>query len=192
MKTITKTLYEFNDLSEDAKEKAREWYREGALDYEWYDTVYEDAKTIGKLMGIDIDNIYFSGFWSQGDGACFEGSYEYVKGSVKAVKEHAPLDTELHQIAESLRDIQRREFYRVNATVKHSGHYEHKYCTRINVYDYAIPDTEEAIAELLRDFMDWIYHQLETEYEYLVSDEVVEDTILANEYTFNERGNREY
>ncbi len=63
MSKIIKTkVYQLNELTEDAKETAREWYRGGALDYEWYDSVYEDAKTIAGLMGINIDKIYFSGF----------------------------------------------------------------------------------------------------------------------------------
>lgn len=56
MKTIATTVYEFGELSDAAKEKAREWYREGALDYEWWDSTYEDAATIGlKITGFDLD-----------------------------------------------------------------------------------------------------------------------------------------
>jgi hypothetical protein len=87
--------------------------------------------------------------------------------------------------------------YRLSATVKHSGHYQHQYCTDIAVTDDnsmrgdAAPDVEEAVKELLRDFMRWIYRQLEQEYGYLTSDESVDDTIRANEYTFTEDGRRE-
>lgn len=35
MQTIKTKVYQINELSEPAKEKAREWYREGAFDYEW-------------------------------------------------------------------------------------------------------------------------------------------------------------
>ena len=42
-------LYKFEELSEDSKEKAMEWWREGGLDYEWWDCVVDDAKEIGKL-----------------------------------------------------------------------------------------------------------------------------------------------
>ena len=43
-KVIQTTVYQFDELSEDAREKAREWYREGALDYEWYGCVFENVK----------------------------------------------------------------------------------------------------------------------------------------------------
>ena len=191
-----KTLYTFDELDDSAKETARQWYREGAFDWEWWD--FEDSKACGKILGIDIDKIYFSGFASQGDGACFEGSYSYAKGAVKAIKAYAPTDKTLHQIAEDLQSIQRRYFYQLSASVKHSGHYYHENCTEISVSDDrdgygwdAGIEAEDAITEALRDFMRWIYRQLESEYEYINSDEAVDESILINEYTFDEEGNRD-
>ena len=78
MKTKTINVYSFDELSEQAKEKAREWFRAGTLDYEWWDGVFEDAKRVGALIGIGIDDIRFSGFWSQGDGASLSGTYTYA------------------------------------------------------------------------------------------------------------------
>ena len=212
MRTEEVKVYKYEELSESAQEKAREWYREGNLDYDWWDCVYEDAERIGNLMGIEFDQkpiklmngsfryepkIYFSGFWSQGDGACFEGSYSYKKGSVKAVKDYAPMDKELHRIAEQLRDIQRKNFYQLTATVTHRGMYSHSRSTTIDVgrfkdYDEVemTSDAEETVSELLRDFMDWIYEQLEKEFDWLNSDEAVEESIITNEYDFLEDGSR--
>lgn len=51
-------------------------------------------------------------------------------------------------------------------------------------------DAEETIIEALRDLARWLYRQLEREYDYLSSDEVVDETISANEYTFTEAGRR--
>lgn len=186
--------YSFDELSESAKEKAIEDISQNWLDYDWYDCVYEDAKTIAGLMGITIDNIWFSGFSSQGDGACFEGSYSYRKGSVKAVKEYAPNDKVLHGIAQSLADIQKRNFYQLYANVSHSGHYYHSGCTSISMdrssdnYQAMTDDAEDAITDALREFMGWIYNQLGKEYEYQLSPEVMADNIRANEYQFTETG----
>lgn len=36
----------------------------------------------------------------------------------------------------------------------------------------------------------WLYRQLEREYDYLSSDEAVDETIAANEYTFTAAGRR--
>jgi hypothetical protein len=51
-------------------------------------------------------------------------------------------------------------------------------------------DAEEAVTEALRDLARWLYRQLEREYEYLTSDAVVDEAILANEYTFTANGRR--
>jgi hypothetical protein len=205
-KTIT--LYKFNELDDDAKERARDWYREGMYHDDWWDCVYEDAAAIAKLLGIDLMQrpvrlmngttrynpaIFFSGFSSQGDGACFEGTYSYAKGSVKAVKKHAPQDETLHQIAQDLFDLQAPAFYQLSASVEHTGRYSHERCTTIDVsrWDENVTnEQEEGIAGALRDFMRWIYRRLEAEYEYLNSDETIDDNIQANEYTFDEDGNR--
>ena len=46
----TITVFQFSELSERAKERARDWFRQGALDYEWWDSVFEDAKTVGIVI----------------------------------------------------------------------------------------------------------------------------------------------
>ena len=47
-------LFTFNELSDDAKEKAREWYRQGHLDDDWWDTVYSDFEAICEILGIAL------------------------------------------------------------------------------------------------------------------------------------------
>jgi len=196
MKTITVNVYSFNELSDEAKKKAREWYRDGGFDFEWWDFVYDDSITIAGLMGIDISKIYFSGFYSQGDGACFEGYYSYKINSVNLVKEYAPEDKELRRIIETLQAIQKKHFYKLSANVKHRGHYYHENCTEIQVYkdgNYLHSESElqaeDEISECLRDFMMWIYKSLENNWDYLNSDESVDETIEANDYEFDESGN---
>ena len=49
---------------------------------------------------------------------------------------------------------------------------------------------ESDITQLMRDFADWIYRQLEAEYEYQNSDEQVIESIRCNEYEFDEQGER--
>lgn len=194
---IKKTeVFKFAELSDAAKEKAREWYRSGALDYDWWDFIYDDAATIAGLIGIDLftnvvkkrgPQIYFSGFCSQGDGACFFGSYRYAAGSVATVKSHAPQDKELHRIVEGLHDCQRRAFYGITATIEHRGHYNHSGCMSFD-FDCERKFDENEVKQLLRDFADWIYGQLEKEHDWLTSDEQVDESITANEYEFLEDG----
>ena len=194
MRQETKELYQFEELDDSAKETARSWYRDCSVHDEWWDHVLDYSKETGALIGIDIENIYFSGFSSQGDGACFTGSYSYVKQGLKTIKMERPNDSELQSIAENLQELQRANFYRLSASVSHSGHYNHELCTRISVDNCeGLPvsaDTEETLIELLREFMQWIYSRLNAEYDYLNSDEVVDGNITCNEYEFLETGER--
>lgn len=52
-----------------------EWCFHG-LGYDWWDSVYEQFKENGVAKGFDLEHIYFSGFWSQGDGACWTGDVD--------------------------------------------------------------------------------------------------------------------
>lgn len=190
--TTTKNIYTFDELPEEIQEKAIDKLRDINVDHEWWEYIYDDAKEIGKLMGIKITNIYFSGFSSQGDGACFEGEYFYNKGGVKALKDYAPQDKELHRIVKELQKIERPAFYHLYAYVKHRGHYYHEMETDIEVrndYRDVSDDEENGIKETLRDFMRWIYRTLKKEFEYLTGEEAIRETIIANEYEFDENGN---
>lgn len=193
MREITTKIYTFDELSDDAKEKAREWFRQGVFDdSNYWDHVYEDAKEIASMFGLDIQKIYFTGFASQGDGACFEGDYSFKPGGLKAVKEYAPQDAELHSIVKALYDIQRRNFYQLTATTAHSGHYYHSGCMAVELERKDGKDwsdgARDEIKDQLRNFADWIYCQLEAEYEYQTSDEVVDENIRINEYEFTAKG----
>lgn len=208
---IETIVYKFGELSERAKENARAWYREGGFDYDWYEFVLEDFGQICECLGIrlktslvrlvgggtrDEPRIHFTGFWSQGDGASFQALYSYQKGAPRAIREHAPKHTTLHGIADRLHAIQRRNFYQLRADVSHRGHYYHEYCMAISVerrspscQDMTI-DAEETVIEVLRDLARWLYRQLENEYNALNSDEMVDETIVANAYTFTSSGRR--
>lgn len=199
----------FNELSDEAKAKAREWWRSH---YEFdAECTIDDACDVAELMGLDIrcerkhradgtsswgPSVYWSGFWNQGDGASFKGIYTYRKGSVAAVKAYSPKDTELHRIVKALAGAQRRAFYQLGADIRQSGRYYHEMSMEIQVYkpkdEYCpVPvSAEEDIIEALRDFARWIYRQLEQEYEYQTADEQVDEAIIINEYEFDEEGNR--
>lgn len=208
---IETTVYRLDELSEAAKEKARAWYREGGFDYDWYDAVYEDFQSIAEILGIRFRTrtvrlmgggtrqdpcIWFRGFWSQGDGACYEGVWRHARGAAARLRAYAPQDAVLHGIADRLQAIQRRNFFQLRAEITHHGHYSHEYSMRISVErDSPVgqdmtPDAEDIVTEALRDLARWLYRQLEREYEYLTSDEAVDESLRANDYTFTEAGRR--
>jgi len=217
-------VYQYDELSDEAKEKARDWYRDGNCDDTyWSESIIDDAATVAEFLGLDINQtayktmggetkyepaVYFSGFWSQGDGACVEGTWRASDVKVDELKEYAPQDEELRRIVDGLAEIA-KEYPDGYFTVKHSGHYTHSGCTHFNIelpceafdeaeydspehtrLDEKISNDEEALKELARDFMNWIYKQLKEEWDYQNSDEQVEESIRANEYEFLEDGTR--
>ena len=214
---IEKTVFKFEELSDKAKEKARAWFRDGNDDTHWADVVYEDAATLGAYMGIDLRtrtekarngepmcglvNIYYSGFWSQGDGACFEGNWHAKAIDVAGLKQAAPQDTKLHVIADGLAAVA-KDYPEARATTKHSGHYYHSGCMAVdwNVGTHPTEDDpphswyddfdSDSLTDLLRSFADWIYRQLEEAYEQENSNEQVDENIICNEYEFYEDGSR--
>ena len=214
MRTIETQVFTYSELSDSAKSNARDGYRDSSAgDNFSAECVYDDAAEIGDIIGIDLrqtrktkkdgsplytPTIFYSGFWSQGDGACFESSYRYKPGALKALRAHiggeSKGDKELLRICKGLQDVQRKYFYRLQAKTKHSGHYYHSGCMRVSVDyvgDYVDRETdkgEDEITQLLRDFADWIYEQLETAYDWENSDDNVAEMIEAFGYEFTEDG----
>lgn len=208
---IETTVYRLTELSDTAKDKARAWYREGGFDYDWHDAVYEDFQRIAEILGVRFKTrtvrlmgggsrqepcIWFRGFWSQGDGASFECFYAYRKNASPEIRTYAPKDETLHRIADALQAVQRRNLYQLHAEATHRGHYCHEYCMSVSVaresptWQDITPEAEEIVVEALRDLARWLYRQLEREYDHLSSDEVVDETIAANDYKFTATGRR--
>lgn len=204
---VERTVFEFEELSEKAKARAREHYLSHGLSDGWWYSVYEDAIATAAILGITIDNhtdtrrgngrgpkIYFSGFSSQGDGASFEGSYRPVKGDiVAAIKAHAPEDKALHTIAENLALLQvtarlTDSFPLMALGIASEGHYCHS-GSMVAKFEYDgktddLPSEDQAdkLLRHLREFADWIYEQLEAENDYLCSDEYVDESLADDEF----------
>jgi hypothetical protein len=217
MSTVETQLYKFSELSDDAKERAREKWRE--VDELQTDFLYEQFETAAGILGIDItvrktrrnkenemvayteNTIQWSGFWSQGDGASFTGRFRYVPGCTEAIRKEFPTATTLHEIADALMVMQCTQILKsgscapLSGNVTHSGREVHKYSMDATLEDsegeelaWDDPLTKKFL-ELMRDFADWIYNSLEKEYEYQTSDEAVDESIEAGEYDFDEEGN---
>ncbi len=139
---ITTTVYTLHELSSTAQEKARDWYRQHHADSNWYENVYEDFREVCGIFGIDLRQrvfrlsngrfmeepcIWFSGFCSQGDGACFEGRWHWQPATPRKIREYAPQDRELHRIADALQAVQKRNFWQLQAEISHRGRYCHPY-----------------------------------------------------------------
>ena len=190
MQTKVIETYGIEELEGHAREKALDWLREG-LDYEWWACIYEDAKKCADILGIEINDIYFSGFWSQGDGACFNGKFAYNKGWKKELKAYAPIDKELLRIGQELQAIQRPFMYKTEGKVSCKDRYFRTYTGEAtidgrfaDVPDHVLDDLSQAFT----DFASWIYHNLEKQYGWLSSDECLIEDARANDWRFDESG----
>ena len=111
---VETTVFHLGELSEKARETARAWYRGAAACDDWHECVFEDFETISAILGIRVKTrsvrlfgggtrqkpcIWFSGFASQGDGACFEGAYGFATGAREGKSGRMRLRiAELHRI----------------------------------------------------------------------------------------------
>lgn len=112
-------VYTYEELSDKAKERAREWYRTDYPYYDWWDFLYEDFDTRAQELGIEIGKksvplmngktrydpeIYFSGFYCQGSGSSFSGRWRAWDMNPDKLKSECPDETELHRISNVLVD----------------------------------------------------------------------------------------
>jgi len=196
MTPVETKVYAYAELSENAKQKAREWYAGG----DWWnskDTI-DACKEAIKLLGIDAEHIYFRGFNSQGDGACFVGTWRAADlPSRKEFRKEGWRDKELTLLRDRLSMV-KQMFPRAWARSTHVGHYCHENSVRVDVEldeeDAVVApqvdreEIEKRLTEMLRDVMRWIYSVLEKDYEHTYSEEVIAESMAANEYTFTEEG----
>lgn len=195
----TFNVYSFSELSESAKQTAIDAYRNDEnypYDF-WFEHSKEDFHAILSLLGFSNIESGFSGFCSQGDGANFTGSYTYKKGALKALLAYAPNDKELYNIAKMMQNIQSKYFYKLECELSKTSRYEHAYTVSFDFTVWNAHGTdevsmsrgdEETLKNCFIDLMNWYYKVLESEYDYLTSNECIIENIEANEYQYLECG----
>lgn len=160
----TRTVYTFDELTPEAKEKARAWYREGDDMPFLEEYLTERATELLVAAGYEVADLalVYSLGYSQGDGLSF---------SATLTRKDAPGLT-----------------YNVQRNDSRYTHARTMYVTVSND-DYDSQDDEKTTEEM-RD----IAVQLERDgYKYMEaehSDENVDEIILVNEYTFTNTGSR--
>jgi len=188
MRVLETKVYKFDELSDDAKDNAREWKRTCFnQDADWHEFAIEDAKECITLLGFAVTDVLYTGFWSQGDGACFTGHW-YAENvcPVAKMRAHAPKDAVLLRLSRDLNALARKD-KEAFATLTHRDRYCNENTIEFSV-DCRRDDTADTLKELGREAMQWIYRQLEAEYEYHTADAQLDDAIRANEYEFTESG----
>lgn len=195
MKTITKTIeaYTFNELAGRARERALEKIGSFNTCYTWHDYTLNDIKDELTANGFKDPEVNYSGFWSQGDGLSFTCTGTDIEKLFNQID--LPKTVQRHRkLFENILNV---------SLERTSSHYSHERTVRIDVgyNEYtrchsphlkrlnAIVDQLTSLLDDLRiDLCSKYYKQLEQEYEYLTSEEVVQETCTSNEYLFNSEG----
>ncbi len=178
-------LYQYEELSEEAKQKVIENMQkdDSFLMYDWYTFIYEDFKDrMYQEYSCTVDDIYFSGFWSQGDGASFTGSIS-IKDYIEKTKQKSKYRS-LYKYLEEYEpfvDIRQQGNYSHENTMYFDDHFFLEGTEKQSDQLYKLMDE---IEETFREEARQLYKKLEDEYEYLTSDECIKEEIINAEYEF--------
>lgn len=200
MRTITTetNVYDINDVKSNPEllSKVLEKYIDINVEYDWWDDYYANREESNN--GFNITRRYFSGFYSQGDGAMFE--YDGISSDLK--------DEFINSLDLS---PMRKEWLRNNVFVSgkgnHVGYYYHeKSCSHYIYWEVDNGDItyrgenmqnfiesfsykfEEFVIDKYEDMCSNLYSCLRETYDYLTSDEAILETLECNGYEFDING----
>lgn len=198
MKTVELKLYKFDELSKEVQEKVIQNNRDINVYDDWHDWIIEDwINEYIPNKGFDATNIYYSGFWSQGDGAMFE-----YKGIT---------DELFNEFLDTLDLSPMRRKWLVNnihtsVSGKHRGHYSHEKCCSHAIYweidngdlhhstnfyqwlESFADDFEAFIIDRYEDICRELYRELEKSYDYLTEERQIVETLYGQDYDYTENG----
>lgn len=189
--TTTKEYLPFDQHSKDVQALILDKHRDINVDHEWHQYTIENITEAMQFIGWNDIKIFFSGFWSQGDGAQFNGYYVFEGKKLAKVKKEYPKWVELHDFCSELERLALLNMRDLYIKVSGNGRYCHEMATSFHIESvnpYNDIKEEQAIIECCREFMQHIYSSLNDEYDYLTSDAAIIETFEANNYEFSEDG----
>ncbi len=165
-------LYEFNELSEAAKEKAIEHFRDFNVDYEWWSNSYDGMAECGVVIH-EFDT-YRSTIKSE-----IDDKYETAQTIISDWGE----TSSLHVLSKQF--LLDRE-----ALVKKygEGNSIDGYVVKDDFFNEYDDDLNDLESKYHHDINQEMLKMLREEYEYLTSDEAVIESIEINNYEFTEDG----
>lgn len=195
------------DMTEKERAELCDKWRTVNVDGNWWASTIDDFREHMKRRGFIIIDTYWSGFWSQGDGAYFTG---YVSDTLKFTQLAGLPLKRSYQMITKLCEEHGWGSVSLEVHRDYIHHYTHEKCLRVEgsspefeldrdgddlIYCVREAMNERLEAEMedlvresqayLRALCRRLYRMLEQEYEYLTSDEAVWDTLLANSYALD-------
>jgi hypothetical protein len=179
--TTTRTLYRFDELSEDAQQKAIDKLRDLNVDFDWWDGCYEMLVEDFKAIGISVDKkqpFYFN-IHREGE---FQLNSPWVSDTLALLTAAG-----IENAAELAPNIG------IGIETRHHGGGSTSHHAEIENHGddsegIDIAEIATALTEFLRGKQHDALTLLQTEMEYLMSDEAIRETIEANEYEFTAGG----
>jgi hypothetical protein len=184
-------VYKFDELPEDAQEKALDWFRNSNMEHYDSDDMKSMFEEYLEERGLPNDTVEFSINHSQGDGVSFYGGMD---------KEDCEKFMEFYEYADRNR-IAELDGITARIGPKHgSRHYGRGSIEikRVELWDEPeeLTDSDEDLINdfysFLQDKIEEVASELETmgykELEWITSDEYIKDQIEANDYEFTEDG----
>lgn len=211
MRQETVNVYQYDELSDDAKEKARQWW----LSVDDSESINEmvDIVIVPALETIGFNNpkVFYCISYCQGDGACFTASsidtdtfIRFCLGRLDTTTVDWLFKTcwqnfDNHRL-DWLQSVGVLDEYSLSVSrsigsnfYSHEGTATIDCCGGYNVpesIDKVVDEFVETANELRRELSQAIFAALLKEYEFQTSDDIVAENIVANEYEFDEFGNR--
>lgn len=178
MKTIRTKVYQFKELTEQAQQKAIEQFSDINVDYDWWQSTYEDAANIGlKITSFGLDrNRHATGQFTE---CANEVAAKILAGHGK--------DCETYKTAQSyLQDIE---------DIKKDAKDNYNEDEELMEFEEFLEDTKGSELDNIADsFKQSLLEDysiiLQNECEYLQSYVSIKETIEANEYEFTKDGKR--
>lgn len=187
------------DLESDLEDLVND-HRYTLVDYgDWYECVYNDLKEDMEAIGVTVEDMNFSGFCSQGDGASFTGTiasrnmrkfmdankladkfpaaYMFAKEELLWVTIKRTTSYHYHEQSVSIEVSEENLYLDFDAPLRQAV-----WNRMLEVWqDEEHNKFDDAVSSILRDHMVDFYRNLESEYDHLTSDECIIDYLLNND-----------
>lgn len=195
-KIIEETVYTIDELKDQFPEvyqKVIEKNSDINTDFNWYDFIEADyIEQLEKIGFYDV-KIYFSGFCSQGDGACFEGKWYKDRADLNKVDLEEIYSPEIKNLYYSLLDLT-NSYIDGCFSLTTSGRYCHENTMSIDgetctENGESVEFDFDNILEECKNIAREIYKSLKHDYEDAISESSILETLQCNEYYFDLSGN---
>ena len=217
MRTIETKIYTFNELSDEAKVKAIDNYRDINVDHEWWDGDCWLELSTKQIKERKIKTVDYSVCGACVSSVKINGSDELIPDNNANIKGFYPHYTGLFKWKDMFFNLDRghyleftdlvvmcdetfRKFLRIPKKLWENCYYSFRTSNGDTVIEIEENDYErdftdlqlesiERATEIFNDHVQVAWRNLYDSYYLLMSDEYVEETIIMNEYEFTEEGN---